>query len=384
MNPNLEKQLKNYSALSAGVFTSLSLSSQVVVTDVLHEGAQNTIYNVDIDNNGTYDFRFIHEYQTYGMCCSKNLLSIEGFSYNQILIGSTSNFAYRLDSLYSIDNGNFMNDAILFGIYNSYSLTVVKGFFISSCDKYIGVKFDKNGNTHNGWIRISTNSSSSGVIYFIHSWAYEIQPNTPTITPSIINKYATNVVATDIGNNGDASDIQITFDGAEDEYDIQNQGRYKIFLSKSFPDFYSSPNFYEVVMNGSATYVVNLPNNFKDADGNAIDINTQYDVYVFTVYSCAIYLSNIETISINGVVGLEEQFSTPLSMTVYPNPATNEANIKSEQPITSVEIRDVSGKLVLESTNHTIDVSNLSEGIYYVKAQFFNGSSAYEKLVVTK
>lgn len=79
-----------------------------------------------------------------------------------------------------------------------------------------------------------------------------------------------------------------------------------------------------------------------------------------------------------------EHIESSNKILIYPNPATNEVNIKSEQPITLIEIIDVSGKLVLESTSHTVDVSNLSEGIYYVKAQFFNGSSAYEKLVVSR
>jgi hypothetical protein len=72
------------------------------------------------------------------------------------------------------------------------------------------------------------------------------------------------------------------------------------------------------------------------------------------------------------------------SFTLFPNPASNEMKIQSKQVITKIEIANVSGKLVLETTSNTIDISKLSEGIYYVKAQFFNGNSAYEKLVVTK
>jgi hypothetical protein len=87
----------------------------------------------------------------------------------------------------------------------------------------------------------------------------------------------------------------------------------------------------------------------------------------------------IESGKLNGV-----NSETNTLFSIYPNPATNEVNIKSEEPITSIKIMDVSGKLILESTFHTVDVSSLLKGIYYVKAQFFNGNSSYEKLIITK
>lgn len=70
---------------------------------------------------------------------------------------------------------------------------------------------------------------------------------------------------------------------------------------------------------------------------------------------------------------------TPLStdgfdvenISVYPNPATEELNInlKDNQTISSIEIRDLNGRLIQfqKSTQNKINIENLSSGIYFIK-----------------
>jgi hypothetical protein len=56
---------------------------------------------------------------------------------------------------------------------------------------------------------------------------------------------------------------------------------------------------------------------------------------------------------------------------IYPNPATNSLTIdnKNNTPINSISIADTNGRNVLETKNvtSTIDISNLSNGIYFVR-----------------
>ena len=67
-------------------------------------------------------------------------------------------------------------------------------------------------------------------------------------------------------------------------------------------------------------------------------------------------------------------------VTLYPNPADNVVNFSTE--MTTVQLFDISGKLVKEAFNVTqLNVSDLS-GVYIVKAIDKNGNSVYEKLFV--
>ena len=64
---------------------------------------------------------------------------------------------------------------------------------------------------------------------------------------------------------------------------------------------------------------------------------------------------------------------------VYPNPATNEINVTSDEPLTNVTILDITGKIVYTSSeitsNQTVNVSSLNRGIYMVQVMTDNKTS---------
>ena len=55
-------------------------------------------------------------------------------------------------------------------------------------------------------------------------------------------------------------------------------------------------------------------------------------------------------------------------LNIFPNPVINQLHISMKGNIRSVEILDMSGRLVLNSNKNlkTLDVSNLSSGIYFL------------------
>ncbi|MGM5470622.1 T9SS type A sorting domain-containing protein [Flavobacteriaceae bacterium LMO-SS05] len=70
---------------------------------------------------------------------------------------------------------------------------------------------------------------------------------------------------------------------------------------------------------------------------------------------------------------------------IYPNPVSNYINIQSKTvKISSVELYSVLGKIVLsqkEVTNDRLDISNISNGIYFMKINA-EGSSTTKKIVI--
>ena len=92
----------------------------------------------------------------------------------------------------------------------------------------------------------------------------------------------------------------------------------------------------------------------------------------------ALNLGGTSSISINNAL----DFSTR----IYPNPANNELNIENNNfIISSIELFDISGKsIVVKRVNEMatiLDISNLSNGIYFVKVNS-NQSSIMKKLIV--
>lgn len=76
-----------------------------------------------------------------------------------------------------------------------------------------------------------------------------------------------------------------------------------------------------------------------------------------------------------------------IDFTIFPNPAENEVKISSQSEFNKIEMIDLSGKVVHEmevpkTHNIQIDLSELINGIYFVKVSDLNGNSQMKKLIV--
>jgi len=73
-----------------------------------------------------------------------------------------------------------------------------------------------------------------------------------------------------------------------------------------------------------------------------------------------------------------------LGFSMYPNPAVNRLNISAKETIQNADIFNVLGKKVMSldinKTSESIDVSNLTSGIYLVKYNV-NGTTGTAKFV---
>ena len=69
------------------------------------------------------------------------------------------------------------------------------------------------------------------------------------------------------------------------------------------------------------------------------------------------------------------------NISIFPNPVKNILNIQGEME--SVDIFDVFGKLVITSTNNTINTSDLAKGIYVVNINTHNNMIT-KRITVTK
>ncbi len=90
--------------------------------------------------------------------------------------------------------------------------------------------------------------------------------------------------------------------------------------------------------------------------------------------------TNTATTTIVNTLGENENIL--LDFSVYPIPTKNILNVKSKTEITKIEIFNKLGQLILQNTTENkIDISNLSQGIYFVKVKDVNGNFGVRKIV---
>jgi hypothetical protein len=79
------------------------------------------------------------------------------------------------------------------------------------------------------------------------------------------------------------------------------------------------------------------------------------------------------------VLGVENNYM--LDFSVYPTPAENILNIKSKTEIFKIEIYSKLGQLIKSTTENKIDISNLTQGLYFVKLEDVNGNFGVKKIM---
>ena len=81
-----------------------------------------------------------------------------------------------------------------------------------------------------------------------------------------------------------------------------------------------------------------------------------------------------------GILAVDQ--STLFSFSVYPVPASGILNVKSNSVVSQINIYNNLGQLVLsKSDQNTIDLSKLSQGLYFIKVKDENGNFGTKKIV---
>lgn len=112
-------------------------------------------------------------------------------------------------------------------------------------------------------------------------------------------------------------------------------------------------------------------------------VDSAYDVYVRAICDATTqsdfegpYAFTTTTLSVD---------QNLLSFSYYPNPVQHSFTVKSSKPINNIQIYAVNGAILKEVTvaanTYNLNVSNLSNGIYFVNILFEDGSKAVQKLV---
>lgn len=183
------------------------------------------------------------------------------------------------------------------------------------------------------------------------------------LIPPVNADPVTNIVATDIADNGDGRDLQVTFDAAADEGTVSEYRIFVIDEGLMLGDWSGvGTGFYEVVTpDGSANYthVFTAASAYSADQGNnsvapeAIIEDVPMEVYVLSVADGMIATANqiagpSNSITLDGFVGLTTE--SVQNAIVYPNPTQNQVNVITGFDKGSIVINSVTGQEVANGT----------------------------------
>lgn len=120
-----------------------------------------------------------------------------------------------------------------------------------------------------------------------------------------------------------------------------------------------------------ALLITNLTSYFYD---DLIDVASKLD--------CNIVSSDNENLN-----RLANNAKIETAFAVYPNPSSGNFSVKSDKIINTIHILDANGVVVYSNSeiyqsNYTLDLPNVTAGIYHTRIVFDDGSSIIEKVVI--
>lgn len=184
-----------------------------------------------------------------------------------------------------------------------------------------------------------------------------------TLTQNAAITAPSNVVPSDIGDNGDGRDLRVTFNKSADETNVNH---YRVFVVKNANAGSFNLNVANTVNSSNYTYVsrtgnnqtITLSNGSRTTDGDLIRNDVGYRVYVMAVNNNASLTNAISSASgiitltsnvavavasnVNVTVKDQGQSGTPSDVTITFNKAISETNI-SNYRILIVPANQVSG-----------------------------------------
>lgn len=238
----------------------------------------NFFYNLDLDGDGTNDFRLDQytsnsklEYRIFAL--DSNKVRNTGF-YSD---ADTLNYG---DSIYVISNFNPFSASIL--AYKNYAWPFNSGgTWNNKRNRFIGVSFNTLTGLKYGWIRLLNNGT-------IADYAYNSTSNQPILAGEGLSYKTDNVKILDVDNFGNGKDIKISFFKPFDEIDVS---KYQVIIVPST----NAANF--TLDSARAVLSVNsftlLPTNkdvdtvlnssTKDVYGNFITSQNAYTAFVISL-----------------------------------------------------------------------------------------------------
>lgn len=279
--------------LLSGLFFFIKSNGQVIYRS-LGTGittGQASKFDLDLDQDGTYDLRLQQEHSSNA---STN------YEYNGIFIYFSNSVSRAISvtgnsDVAKLDAGVIINSSSTLISSTSGGVGFVENgvanpasYWTSGVSyKYLGFAVSLGGSIHYGWLSLSIPADFTS--FTIDSYSFNLTADDPITTGQypVSVEVASVTQVTDIGDNSDGSDVQVSFTKAADETNIASY-RLLIFppsIASTLYDinkaiYYS--NYVEIIPDGS-NHTFALSSATKDVKGDLITIGISYSAVILSV-----------------------------------------------------------------------------------------------------
>lgn len=307
-----DHNLKAYSAMAIGVLAIVpKADGQIIYNDITPD---TTVYdtnyvNIDIDLNGYSDFSI---YKGYVMDDDSNriaeMVGLIRDKYCEVL-GSTAGYyfyphALNMNNIIDTKSPDWkIND---FGTMNFQANYGGYGNWQGVQNKFLGIRVeDVDSNKYYGWTRLDVSADAKS--FTLKDYAFNSSPDSGIKAGEGLTGYEVqNLVVKDKNDNGDASDMKISFDKAVDESKISEYRLLIVKLQDSYSfsvsdaNSLSSGNYIQISKTGN-NHSLSLPVNAEDIEGNPIAQAVFYRIYILSVADGINAKENILSTSNKGI-----------------------------------------------------------------------------------
>ena len=320
------------------------------------EAYPSVVYAVDIDNDGDLDV-----FSTAGssqLVWQENLDGQGTFGAKNIIMDGP----FINETLYAVDIDNDGDKDLIAGYYlntdtvawfentdgqGSFSTAKIISENLVVPDSVYAADFDNDGDQD----VIAVSYGTDEIIWYENTNGQGTFSNEHIITAAADG--ATNVFAKDLDNDGDVDIICAASRGNEVIY----------YLNDGFGNF----NYQQTIITNYRTAISVIADDFNN-DGK------------MDILASSFAKDEIIWFENKGPLGIEENTTTLFS--IYPNPTSGVLNIKSVVPISEITIYNNLGQLLISSKEkNQLDISALSEGVYFLKIIAENGQTETKKIV---
>lgn len=288
----LAKRMSAYTLVATGALAvSSDAEAGVIYTNVDPDTTVdlgNSQVFLDIDGDGNPDVGFTAFGTTYYGYNLGGIYAINNPGYSAVAGDIFTSGSYSVYTPYKLQPGDTVGNNLAFNAGSqgavglSFAGLYSYGNWSQDTAKYVGVRFlsATSGQEHFGWVRLSTNIDDTNPRATILAYAFEDTPNTPIEIPVL------RVTATDVSDNGNGTDMEVSFPTPTTYEDSIAEFRVIVVKDAAAAGFdladaqaVASAN-YTVVDTGQAVNTLTLGSGATDTDGDAIANGVPYKVFV--------------------------------------------------------------------------------------------------------
>lgn len=198
VNKQLDKTLFGYAAAASAAGVGLlalaapPAEASVVFTKTNVVLASNTSLAIDLNNDGVTDVTIVNTFHIGGALNTGSSFIQHGFLYAQATqpgagVVADSRFVLAFGAQKQIGPQNRFASGPIIAMERcntppDSSYPILSGPWGNGTNKFLGLKFAINGETHYGWVRINTSHSMCHLTATITGYAYETVPDKRIVT----------------------------------------------------------------------------------------------------------------------------------------------------------------------------------------------------------